>query len=140
MPVHRKLLLLYLAGLLGTAGCDRVSSKMNSVSPCDTMEPRILSVLLQYEMGRELQNLDRDRLLRVAQVSDLKEVSSGYNKRVCSGTVHILSTGDRADVVVLVEQAEGVKNWVELTITEASSPNVNAIAQQLRSSYSAGDA
>lgn len=119
------------AACLGMSACDQI----NSVSTCDTMERRFLTGLLQAEMGQNLQDFDRDRLSRVAYVTDLKELSSGYNKRTCAGTIHMRDGSDSAYAVIEAQQTEGVKDWVDMRFTEESSPDISRLAHRLREAY-----
>lgn len=117
----------YLAvGLaLALSGC----SSFNLSPECQDTTEALLRILATD--GSRAPDLERLRSLAV--VEGIQETSSSYNERICRA--NIADEAMQATVVYRVRQAEGVRQWFDIEIINATDPSLVELSLRLRAAY-----
>ena len=104
-------------------------SQFNMTPPCDETAPGLMRQLAVPADVRP----DQDRLAAIMAVSGFEELGSGYNERTCKAEV--VASASRATVTYGITQSEGVQGWYVIELKNASSPDVQALIQEVRGAY-----
>lgn len=108
-------------------------SSFNTAAPC---EETALGVQRAIAEPTFQETFDPTLLNSVVHVSNLSEVNSGYNQRICTATINV--AGQSTSIRYSIHQSEGLKKWYQITILNGDEPGVASLTAQARSLYSAG--